>query len=288
MDERRELDDMMKEYSPQIVVLQRERRRNLDNELKLKRQMAVAKKKELDMYKAKRGKKGRVRFKLEKKLKENGIDRPVYHGGNLTGVKVKVLLQNINKIFGEEFKEIIMEVEDREVGNGEVNQMVDMYRDLGFMLDGVFSLGRIGCGKLAVEDVELTRGMVGGVMKLWRYLRLSMKGPKIHGLEDHLLEHMIRWNRIGDFLEDFVEQAHQYEVKEENRTRRLSRLQAFRSHLNWEWKSNQIGAIKAKKEMRRKTSRSPKQNTRNRLKNKKDTRVENRMKSLENGMECMQ
>jgi hypothetical protein len=220
--------------------------------------MIVSKKKELDMYKARRGKKGRVRFKLEKKLKENGIDRPAYHGGDLTGVKVKVLLQNIDKIFGEEFKEIIMEVEDREVGDDEVNQMVDMYRDLGFMLDGVFSLGRIGCGKLTDEDVELTRRMVGGVMKLWRYLRLSMKGPKIHRLEDHLMKHMIRWNGIGDFLEDFVEQAHQYGVKEENRTRGLIRSRAFRSHLNWEWKSNQIGVFKVKKGIRRKTSRRPK------------------------------
>jgi hypothetical protein len=37
--------------------------------------------------------------------------------------------------------------------------------------------------------------------------------PKIHGLEDHLIPMMERWNGIGDFLEDFIEQAHQFGMK---------------------------------------------------------------------------
>jgi hypothetical protein len=40
-------------------------------------------------------------------------------------------------------------------------------------------------------------------------LRLSMKMPKIHALEDHLIATMEQWNGIGDFLEDFIEQANQ-------------------------------------------------------------------------------
>ena len=35
--------------------------------------------------------------------------------------------------------------------------------------------------------------------------------PKIHGIEDHLLDQIIKYNGIGCFIEDFIEQAHQYE-----------------------------------------------------------------------------
>jgi hypothetical protein len=52
-------------------------------------------------------------------------------------------------------------------------------------------------------------------MLKWRDLRLSMKMPKIHGLEDHLIAMMEQWNGISsDFLEDFTE--HQSGMKEEN------------------------------------------------------------------------
>jgi hypothetical protein len=37
-----------------------------------------------------------------------------------------------------------------------------------------------------------------------------MKMPKIHGLEDHFIASMEQWNEMGNFLEDFIEQAHQF------------------------------------------------------------------------------
>ena len=38
--------------------------------------------------------------------------------------------------------------------------------------------------------------------------------PKIHGIEDHLLDQIIKYNAIGYFIEDFIEQAHQYGMLE--------------------------------------------------------------------------
>ena len=47
-------------------------------------------------------------------------------------------------------------------------------------------------------------------MTKWRNLRLSMKVLKIHGVEDQLFDQIEKFNRIGCFVEDFIEQAHQF------------------------------------------------------------------------------
>ncbi len=60
---------------------------------------------------------------------------------------------------------------------------------------------------------------------------MSMLGPKIHGLEDHLLDQVKRFKGIGDFAEDFVEQSHQFGEKDKLRTRSMSRNKAFMSHV---------------------------------------------------------
>ena len=278
VQERKELDEMIKTLNVSIKELERQKKR-LTEELSLKKQVYQVAKVELETLRTKRGKKGEVRIKLERKLNEYGIRRPTYHGGDLTGVKIKVLLQSIDLIF-EDFKSIIMEVEDRSADDDEVNKITGMYTALGFLLDGVFSLGRTRCGELTDEMIELTRRMVMSVLDMWRYLRLSMKGPKIHGLEDHLLEQMIVYGGIGDFCEDFVEQAHQYGVKEELRTRGLRRSKAFNSHSKWEWMANQVGVRNAKEMIKKRTSRKRKKGTLESKRASKISRDDKRMASL--------
>mmetsp|Transcript_6358 Transcript_6358/g.6861 ORF Transcript_6358/g.6861 Transcript_6358/m.6861 type:complete len:136 (+) Transcript_6358:278-685(+) len=115
---------------------------------------------------------------------------------------------------------------------------------------------------------------------------MSMKGTKIHGLEDHLLKQMIKYNGTGDFTEDFVEQAHQYGVKEESRTRSLNRFKAFISHSRWEFTSNQAGVQQAKEEVFAQSSRKRKRGSDDKIAASKLNRDERRMASLlavENG-----
>ena len=278
VEERKELSEMIQQATERLKVLDKERL-TIKAAITTKKQVVSQVKAKLDRYKAERGKKGEVRIQIERKLREYGIVRPTYHGGDLNGVKVKLFLQNVDKIF-DDFKEIIMSCDNRQAKEEEVSIMVSMYRDLGFLMDGVFSMGRTPCGKLTAEMIGLTSRMISASMKLWRYLRLSMRGPKIHGFEDHLLEQMIRWNGIGDFTEDFVEQSHQQGVKEENRTRGLRRAAAFVSHSKWEWRSNRLSVVKAKEEVKKRTSRSPRMSSRERKKSKKLSRDEKRMGSL--------
>ena len=45
--------------------------------------------------------------------------------------------------------------------------------------------------------------------------------PKIHGIEDHLLDQIIKYNGIGCFIEDFIKQAHQYGMLEERKSENM-------------------------------------------------------------------
>ena len=116
---------------------------------------------------------------------------------------------------------------------------------------------------------------------MWRYLQLYNKGPKIHSLEDHLVNQMEVYNSIGDFLEDFIELAHQYGVKEENRTRGLGRCKAYKSHSDWKWKLNQLAITNTKQEIAKKTSRRRCRGRVDSLVRKKNKRMKNRLDSLE-------
>ena len=64
------------------------------------------------------------------------------------------------------------------------------------------------------------------------YLRLSIIGPKIHSLEDYLLEYTQKWNRIGDICKDFIEQSHQIGIKDKIRITGLDQYKAFILHSN--------------------------------------------------------
>ena len=42
--------------------------------------------------------------------------------------------------------------------------------------------------------------------------------PKIYGIENHLLDHIKKYNVIGCFIEDFIDQARQFLMNDEKRT----------------------------------------------------------------------
>ena len=128
--------------------------------------------------------------------------------------------------------------------------------------------------------MQLLQRMIKAVLKMWRFLRLSMDGPKIHALEDHLMTQIKKYKGIGDFVEDFVEQSHQQGLRDETRTRGLDRAKAFLSHSNWEYKGNEINVVMAKSEMHERTKRKRKRNTVEKQENKKMSRDEKRIASL--------
>ncbi len=101
-------------------------------------------------------------------------------------------------------------------------------------------------------------------MVLWRKLQLSIT-PKVHALEDHLVEqllkeeHGVKLRGIREFTEDFVEQAHQFGFRDNGRTRGLKDHAAkARSHSNWEHRALNPAVHVKHQEVKNATSRNKK------------------------------
>ena len=55
---------------------------------------------------------------------------------------------------------------------------------------------------------------------------------KIHGVEDHLFEQIKTFNVIGCFVEDFIEQAHQFGMLDEKGTGKMRDRKSFCTSFN--------------------------------------------------------
>ena len=231
-------------------------------------------------FRKKRGKLADVRLTLEVSLYKNGIERPVYHGGDLTGVMVKKLFQNIDVVL-DYFKTIIMNVNDRSADDREVELICERYNQLGFLFDAVFSIARTQSGRLTNNMKYDTRRYVKAALATWRSLRLSMLGPKVHAIEDHLVSSMEEWHGIGDFIEDFVEKGHQQYLKDCDRTSRLKNKQLIQNaHNRYEQRRQQKMVIKAQEMIKEATSRKRKRGVEERKHNKKVSREDKRLQAL--------
>jgi hypothetical protein len=276
-EEKEQLDDLILKIKNELNQLI-DKRNQMQSALKLKRQVYYISKKKVDELISARGKKGSIRLMMEDVMKKNGIKRPHYHGGDLTGKTIKVLFQKASLIFNQ-FRIIINEIEDKPASPDEVNDITSMYEDLFYVLDGLYSLMRTPCGKFTEELEDLMQRYIDATMKMWRFLRLSLNGPKIHGIEDHLCHQIKMFHGIGDYAEDFIEQSHQKGMKDEVRTRNLSRGKAFDSISIWEYKRNDSNVIEVKEEVNLGSARKRKRERF--LDDKQDLREMKRLKSLD-------
>lgn len=69
----------------------------------------------------------------------------------------------------------------------------------------MFSLALMPSGTATGTDYKNMEQCIKEVVHKWRDLHLSVLGPNIHAVEDHLLHLFKKWKGIGDFVEDFIE-----------------------------------------------------------------------------------
>ena len=141
--------------------------------------------------------------------------------------------------------------------------MTAMYQDLGFLLDYLFAMANTPHGEYTEDKSNTMKKIIASTCQMWRHLRLSTKGTKFHGVEDHLENQMWKEKYISDYTEDFVEQAHQGGVQDEYRTKGLSRWKAFNSHCNWERMRSKVGVIEAKERVKESSTRKRKSRSEN-------------------------
>jgi len=140
-----------------------------------------------------------------------------------------------------------------------LNEVVDVterYIEICTLFDTLFSLSRTTCGSLTNDIIDKLKIIIKKVMICWRNLRFSSKMPKIHGIEDHLLDQIIKYSGIGCFIEDFIEQAHQYGMLEERKSANMrDRAKAALNHSKMEMIRNNGQVINKILEVTRQTSR---------------------------------
>jgi hypothetical protein len=142
-----------------------------------------------------------VRALFEIILKKHGVDRAAHHGGDLTGVSIGIMFNRSEAILGDLKTFLHEEVAacDRACDDTEINDVLTRFRELFVLCDYLFSLARTKT-EAATEEIQAkTTECVKAVIVNWRDLGMSMKMPKIHAVEDHLLWQISLYLGIGDF-----------------------------------------------------------------------------------------
>ena len=68
---------------------------------------------------------------------------------------------------------------------------------------------------MSEEIIDKLEIIIKKILLCWRNLHLSTKMVKIHDLDDHLLNQIKKYNGIGCFVENFIEQARQFGMIDE-------------------------------------------------------------------------
>jgi hypothetical protein len=264
---RRQMNDQIKFIMQEIKVLQLEKKQVTDTRMECSKQLSIIKadaKKSMEAL-------GTITYPISDEIEDkilkskHGITKSHYHGGEYNGKGMLKLMTNADTLM-KDFCDYIVEniPENERASNIEVQEFTSKYSHILLVFDRIFSTARASTGSLNDDDIALLVTFIQQAMVLWQKLQLSVT-PKVHALEDHLVEqllkeeHGVRLRGIGEFTEDFVEQAHQFGFRDEVRTRGLKDHTAkARSHSNWEHRALNPAVQQKHKEVASVTSRKRK------------------------------
>ena len=91
-----------------------------------------------------------------------------------------------------------------------LDDQLNRYIEICILFDTLFSISRTPCGDMDDSKLKNLNKIITLCMLKWKNLRLSIIMIKIHGIEDHLFNQIKKINDIGCFIEDFIEQTHQF------------------------------------------------------------------------------
>ena len=105
------------------------------------------------------------------------------------------LFQKSNQLFTK-FKIEINKILTEEDQIKEVNDVTKRYIEICTLFERLFSLSRTVYGNMTREIIEKLKDIIQKVMLCWRNLRFSSKMLKIHGIENHFFDRVIKYNGI--------------------------------------------------------------------------------------------
>ena len=201
-----------------------------------------------------------VRAAMQKRMQENGVDCAVYFGGD------KLQGGPCRKFVGERapitsaWRDDILQLPDEQkyVNESEIFRKIDLHEELFGHIDALFSICRTKRYHLTNEQLESAKAHRDHVLALWRYLGLSVT-PKLHCIEDHLIEFLERFGGLGDAGEDEGERGHQTGAQNESRSRNLrDNTSKARSQSSWEAMTKHEGVVEKRKAVNKEAERKRK------------------------------
>lgn len=197
-----------------------------------------------------------VRDAIERIFAQAGADRGASHGGDFEGVGILKMLRNIDTIF-DSIQEELLQVPktQRLASNDEIRERLDTYKQTCLLFDYIFSLARLPKNDLSEEKILLLEKLIPMALKRWNQLQLSKEMPKVHGLQ-HLVEQIRRFHGIAEYLEDWIEQMHQFVKQFDARAKirdlkKATELQSYLENL-----ATIPGVVAFEKEVIQKTKRN--------------------------------
>ncbi len=268
---------LLNEYLNETIItaLEKEEHKNAKDELnklekdtRKKRDEFEANSKELKMlFDAAKRKEGEIRKKrgrAEKTL-ANSIESEVlkqckvhlscFHGGDLVGEPIRILMREGKKIFedvelhvvetADKLQENLLANEDLEMPDSEDNSDLEMpdldrakkaglavcsaHGQMFQLLDGIFSLLNAKRGAVTAEIVEKLKETLELARKKWDDMGLSMT-PKWHMLLAHAVEMLLTTGGgLIEMGEDRIERAHQLRERDRQQCSRLRNIQSMKA-----------------------------------------------------------
>jgi hypothetical protein len=123
---------------------------------------------------------------------------------------------------------------ERKASDIEIRQQLSRTTKALQQFDGLFAILQIPNGKVTEGDVEAACVHARKGLHWWRLLDISVT-VKAHLLESHSIDQMEFWKGVGNFMEDFIEQAHQWGDHDKRRSSGMrDRGKVAIAHSKWE------------------------------------------------------
>ena len=219
MADRQEMNRQIKDAKERLQEIDHEKKTRVEDTKVDKKALKEARGILKDHRKARKKLDCQIRQDVDRILKKHGVDRGASHGGDLNGVAILIMEERIDEIITD-LEALLVSNPDKpdNVTEEEIKKVSHSYR-LHFRLMGnMFSLARTPKSEfkdLVRKQEILAEGdkTCAKVMESHRRLGLSMYTVKSHLCGDHLRDQLDYNDGIAEYIEDWVEQLHQFVKK---------------------------------------------------------------------------
>ena len=156
-----------------------------------------------------------IHTKIERIFESHGVKIQAYHGGNLTGGAILMLL-NKHQVIMDDISRVCREyisnvnTSEQTMTLESLDKMLDEHRILFQAQDAVYAHLRLI--NPSTEEMVETRERIQLMKILWLRMNLS-ETPKAHLIFSHAADDQERYGGLGDKIEDPLEKRHQEQLR---------------------------------------------------------------------------